>query len=122
MLPAADYTYLAQTSRFRASRLPLSASSIAISAIDLQGPRRENGNMTSRGKDATTHHMLTEDQLMELTNITIEMDALVRIFEHASCDKGPSPEGVRQVYSDMTSLLRPVCSRLERLRQSVMQH
>ena len=78
--------------------------------------------MKSKAGETETHHPLSEDQLMELTNLTIEMDALVRIFEHASRDKSPSPEGVRQVYSDVTSLLRPICSRLERLRQSVMEH
>jgi len=80
------------------------------------------GGMKAKAGETETHHQLTEDQLMEFTNLTIEMDALVRIFEHASCDKNPSPEGVRQVYSDVTSLLKPVCFRLERLRKSVMQH
>jgi len=77
-----------------------------------------------KGKAGATqaHHQLTEDQLMELTNLTIEMDALVRIFEHASCDQSPSPEAVRQVYSDVTSLLKPIRSRLEGLRKSVMEH
>jgi hypothetical protein len=78
--------------------------------------------MKGKGGATETHHLLTEDQLMELTNLTIEMDALVRIFEHASCDKSPSPEAVRQVYSDVTSLLKPIRSRLEGLRKSVMEH
>jgi hypothetical protein len=42
--------------------------------------------MKGKAGATETHHLLTEDQLMELTNLTIEMDALVRIFEHASCD------------------------------------
>lgn len=78
--------------------------------------------MKGKAGETETHHLLTGDQLMELTNLTIEMDALVRIFEHASCDKNPSNEGIRQVYSDVTSLLKPLRARLERLRKSVMQH
>jgi len=56
---------------------------------------------------------------MELTNIAIELHALCRIFDHAACDQSGTHEEARRVYRDVSSLLRPLCSRLDRLRETM---
>ena len=65
---------------------------------------------------------LTEDERMELTNIAIELHALCRIFDHAACDRSGENEGDTNAYSDVSSLLRPLCKRLDRLRETVGGH
>ena len=70
------------------------------------------------------HHPtpLSDDQRMELTNIAIEIHALCRIFDHAACDNDSAHEEARRVYRDVTALLRPLCGRLDRLRESIANH
>ena len=65
---------------------------------------------------------LYDDQRMELTNIAIEIHALCRIFDHAACDSNTAHEEARRVYRDVTALLRPLCGRLDRLRESIAHH
>jgi hypothetical protein len=65
---------------------------------------------------------LDQDQSMELTNLTIEMHALYRIFDHAAGDKNGKHEEARRAYQDIASLLRPICLRLDRLMESLSSH
>jgi len=65
---------------------------------------------------------LSDDQRMELTNIAIEIHALCRIFDHAACDNDSAHEEARRVYRDVTALLRPLCGRLDRLREDIAGH
>lgn len=62
---------------------------------------------------------ITEDQQRELANLVIELDALHRIFEHASCEKSPSQEITSRVYRDVAALLLPLCVRLDRFQRSI---
>ncbi len=65
---------------------------------------------------------LSDDQRMELTNIAIEIHALCRIFDHAACDNDSAHEEARHVYRDVSALLRPLCGRLDRLREDIAGH
>jgi len=66
---------------------------------------------------------ISEIQISELTNLAIEFNALTRIFDRAACcTEGPAHEEVRRAYRDISALMKPLCTRLEKWRSEVVQH
>ncbi|GAB4234671.1 MAG: hypothetical protein Kow00109_07740 [Acidobacteriota bacterium] len=53
-------------------------------------------------------------------NINLELHALCRLFDHASCDPKQGDDEVRRVYRDVAALLRPLCLRLDRLQEDLL--
>ncbi|HRR26999.1 MAG TPA: hypothetical protein P5568_03880 [Acidobacteriota bacterium] len=74
--------------------------------------------MTEQARRPCEHRtiQMNDDQRMELLNISLELTALCRLFDHASCDPENSGDEVRRVYRDVSALLRPLCGRLDRLQ------
>lgn len=65
---------------------------------------------------------MSQDQLMELANLTIELHALYRIFDNAACDRSSPEDGSKRTYKDIASLLRPLCLRMDHLQESLTSH
>ena len=79
--------------------------------------------MDMENKNAAFKIGITEDQMSELTNLAIEINALSRIFDRAACcAEGPAHKEVRHAYRDISALLKPLCIRLEKWRHEVAQH